>query len=69
MVQTRGDTGINQDKYIMSEDLENKVYDNKLDKIYRKLKRNKSNKEEDIVECIMAIGFIWQNTDKFLSGH
>eukprot|EP00972_Heterocapsa_arctica_P049317 7259574-Heterocapsa_arctica.AAC.1 len=53
----------------MFEDLENKVYANKLDKIYRTHKSNKPHKEEDIVECIMAIGFISQNTDNSYSGH
>eukprot|EP00972_Heterocapsa_arctica_P064963 9590888-Heterocapsa_arctica.AAC.1 len=69
MVQTRGDSGISQDKYIMFEDLGNKVYAIKPENIYRKHKRNKPHKEEDIVECIMATGFIWQNTDKSYSGH
>eukprot|EP00972_Heterocapsa_arctica_P010427 1533792-Heterocapsa_arctica.AAC.1 len=68
MVQTRGDTGIIQDEYIMFEDLGNKVYAIKLEKMYRKHKSNKPHhKEEDIVECIMALGFIWQNTDKSYS--
>eukprot|EP00972_Heterocapsa_arctica_P052278 7691329-Heterocapsa_arctica.AAC.1 len=70
MVQTRGDTGNNQDKYLMLEDLDNKAFAMKQDKLdYRKHRSNKLNKEGDIVECIMASRFIWQNTGKSYVAH
>eukprot|EP00972_Heterocapsa_arctica_P013494 1987452-Heterocapsa_arctica.AAC.1 len=64
MVQTTSSTGAHQLGYIMFEDLQNKVYARVLDENVKdpEVRRFSVKNKGDIVESIMALGFIWQNT-------
>eukprot|EP00972_Heterocapsa_arctica_P063610 9387294-Heterocapsa_arctica.AAC.1 len=73
MVQTMNSTGAYQLGYIMFEDLGNKAYMKSLDSMItdaNALWLNMKHKG-DVVECIMALGFIYQHhgsTIKSLEG-
>eukprot|EP00972_Heterocapsa_arctica_P068405 10108067-Heterocapsa_arctica.AAC.1 len=63
MVQTKNPAGAYQLGYIMFEDLGNKAYMNSLDPMLTNVNAQWLNQKHkgDVVECIMALGFMYQH--------